>query len=183
MMNKIHFSQGFTLAELLIVISIVSILASIGAPDLQTMLQNNKMVALTNELLTALNYTRSNAVTRGSSVSICKSNATQTNCENSATWGTGWIVFEDSNNNSSVDGDETILNVYESQENNLRLNHNNNKNRVVYNNQGFSSGYAGTFLICDSRGNSAKRGIVISNTGRTRTAIRSELADCPESEE
>ena len=175
--NRLHLIQGITLVELISTIAIISILAATGLPHLQSSLQNNKMVARNNELLSALNFTRSSAITQGTTATFCKRNTAGTDCDNSASWNAGWIVFDDKNNDYNIDPGEPVFNVYRSLENDLQLIF--GKNRVIYNNQGFSPGYNGTFLLCDSRGDTHKRGIKISSTGRIRAAERSELATCP----
>ncbi len=173
--------HGFTLTEVVITISIASILASIAIPSFASLLKNNKMAISNNELLTALSFTRSSAITRGTTVTLCKSNATSTNCDANAEWQDGWIVFEDKNNDGDVDTSdgEVILSVYQSLGGDLKLTY--QHDRLKYNNEGFSMGYAGVFLLCDSRGNSAKRGIIISANGRPRKGDINELSNCPTS--
>ena len=171
--------NGFTLTEVVITISIASILASIAIPSFASLLKNNKMATSNNELLTALNFTRSSAITRGTTATLCKSNATSTNCDATAEWQDGWIVFEDKNNDGDVDTGETILSVYEGLGGDLKLTY--LHDNIKYNNEGFSIGYAGIFLLCDSRGNSAKRGIIISANGRPRKGDINELSNCPTS--
>lgn len=179
--NRLHLIQGVTLVELISTVAIISILAATGLPYLQGTVQNNKMVAKNNELLAALNFTRSAAITQGTSATFCKRNTAGTDCDNSASWNAGWIVFDDKNNDYNIDSGEPIFNVYRSLTHDLQLDF--GKNRVIYNNQGFSPGYNGTFLLCDSRGDSHKRGIKISATGRTRSVDHTELTSsantCP----
>ncbi|MCK5725300.1 MAG: GspH/FimT family pseudopilin [Thiotrichaceae bacterium] len=176
-MNKKFNNQGYTLVEVLIVLAITSLLTYIASPTFSSMLNSNRMSTRSNELLAVLNFTRSSAVTHGDSVTLCKKNSTSTNCDNNAEWEDGWIVFYDKNDNGNIDSGETILNVYQGMNKTISLSY--THNRLVYNNEGFSYGYSGTFLLCDSRGNSARKGIIISTNGRPRKANTNELSTCP----
>ena len=90
--------SGFSLIELMVTIAIVAILAGIGMPSLQKTMQDNNMTSLHNELLAALNFTRNEAVTRGSTVTLCKANLASNACAAAAaSWENGWIIFSDKN--------------------------------------------------------------------------------------
>lgn len=170
-MNASHLNKGFSLIELIIAISIFSILVTLAVPGLKNMLQNNAMLASYNELLSALNYTRSAAVTSGKGASICIRNVAGDNCESNddiAKWSNGWIVY--------VESSSEVIRVFDGLKNSLELSY--PRSKLTFNSQGFSAGYAGKFEFCDSRGDSAKRGMVISGTGRIRMADRNELSDC-----
>ncbi len=62
--------SGFTLIELLIVIVIIGIGLSIAIPGFQGMSARNQIAYRVNDLLTALNMARSEAMRRGSLVTI-----------------------------------------------------------------------------------------------------------------
>lgn len=81
--------RGFTLIELMITIAVLSILLGIAVPGFQATIQNNRSTTLANELITALNLAKSEAVRRGTDVTACASNDGAT-C--SGNWTDGWIV-------------------------------------------------------------------------------------------
>lgn len=63
-------NAGFTLIELLIVIVVVGISLSLAVPSFQGMVARNTMATQVNDLLLAINLARSEAMRRGSPVSI-----------------------------------------------------------------------------------------------------------------
>ena len=66
--------RGFTLLELMVAIAVLAILVTIGVPSFQTLIQNNRVVTQTNELVTALNFARTEAVKRGRPVQVTVTN-------------------------------------------------------------------------------------------------------------
>lgn len=87
-------SAGFTILELMVTVVVASILLGIGVPSFQGMIRQNRLAAQTNELLAAAAMARSEAVKRGTTVSICPVSAVDQNlCGND--WSNGWLVFSD----------------------------------------------------------------------------------------
>lgn len=84
-------TAGFTLIELIVTISIATILASLAAPNFSRLIKENRLTAGTNELVSALILARSEALKRSNNVSICAS-TDQATCSGSD-FSTGWVVF------------------------------------------------------------------------------------------
>ena len=62
--------NGFTLIELIVVIAILAIMASIGIPSYQRMILNNSVTSASNGLVGFLQMARSEAVTRKEDVTV-----------------------------------------------------------------------------------------------------------------
>ncbi|WP_304303331.1 GspH/FimT family pseudopilin [Chromatium okenii] len=106
--------RGTTLMELMITLSIAAILMSIAVPSFQTFTRTNRIAAATNALSSALQFARSEAVTRGKMVSVCPSTNTETatpTCTAGASLTSGWLVFVDDGTRLTVDGTDVRLRV------------------------------------------------------------------------
>ena len=65
-------SRGFTLVEMLVVMTISAILIAVAVPSFQWTIARNRISDATNQLLSHLEYARMEASRRGNSVSICR---------------------------------------------------------------------------------------------------------------
>ena len=176
--ENISYSTGFTLIELLITIVIVGLIASIGIPSFTQTIRNSRLTTNINELVTSLNFARSEAVKRNQAVTIRKFGAE---------WETGWTVFVD------VDGDgdgipegdagDTVLRRYGAMPNNFTL-RSTAVNRLTYRASGISA--TGSFVLCEnSDGNNVpeantSRLVIINNVGRVRMGSDNNNNGIPE---
>jgi type IV fimbrial biogenesis protein FimT len=105
-------NSGFTMFELIVVITIVGILAAVGTPTFKYVTASNRIASEVNALLGDMQFARSLAVKEGQSVTVCTSTDGLT-CAGATvnTWQNGWIVFVDPNINQTVDAGESILRV------------------------------------------------------------------------
>ena len=168
---------GFTLIELLVTIALAAILLTLAVPSFQSTIRTNQLAAFTNEFVGSLQLARSEAVRRGVRVTVCKS-ADGANCiANLDGFEQGWIVFADPDNDATVDGGETIIQVYEGLAGGITLVGNTNPidNYMSYTSDGFSRRtdnvmLTGNYSVCKAAESSDGRQIAISATGRVSTA-------------
>jgi type IV fimbrial biogenesis protein FimT len=161
--------RGFTMIELLVTLSIAAIMMTIAVPSFRDFLLNNRMTSQTNDFVLALASAKSEAVKRGVFVTVC-SRATNATCAGSTTWDSGWLVFADNNGDGLVTaGTDVVLQVREALEGNNTLRAG-ARQRVTFQNTGFSSGFNDTFRLCDSRGTADGRSITVSMQGRVTSA-------------
>jgi type IV fimbrial biogenesis protein FimT len=110
-------SAGFTLFELMIGIGIMGILLAMAVPSFQEYGRNTRVLAFNNDLITAFNYARNEAIRQGTPVTVCAS-SNFTGCAGSvAGFQTGWIVFTDAVGAvGTVNVGDTILQMWEAQD-------------------------------------------------------------------
>jgi type IV fimbrial biogenesis protein FimT len=85
--------SGFTLIELMFTLLIAAILLGVGVPSFRGMAASNRLTTQANDLVGAINFARSEAITRNMNVTLCRTSteATTTCAVGSAAW-TNWIV-------------------------------------------------------------------------------------------
>lgn len=111
--------MGFTLLELMVVLAIVAILATLAAPSFTRLVQSNTMSSAANSFLADMRYARSQSIQRGRSVVMCRSNAPEASdprCDSDAGadgagWVSGWIVFIDTSHDADKQANELLLRV------------------------------------------------------------------------
>lgn len=164
-MNK----KGFSLVELMIVISIVSILASLALPSFESFLRKRQMVGASDLFYTSLYLARTEAVKRNSTVTICKS-SDATNCGGS--WSEGWLMFEDTNNNGNLDDGEVLI-TSGSPINGYLLTWSafGSNSYIRFYKNGMTSSHNGTFKFCpDDLNPKFANAVIVSKTARIRVA-------------
>ena len=168
MHNKPITSLGVTLPELMTTVCISGILASVAIPGFKDIITSNRSTSIANQLVTALNYARSEAIKRGLQVTIKHKDATPRE------WEKGWDIFTDSNSNGTIDMSDQLLKTYEALPEGYTLRTGGNfASWVAYTATGISRGATGfandTFSLCDGSRESKQSRIIIIKMGRVRT--------------
>jgi type IV fimbrial biogenesis protein FimT len=86
-------AAGFTIIELMVALTVAAILFGIAVPAFRGVIAGNRIVTQTNELVGAVNFARSEAITRNANIVLCRTNtSTSTACSTSLGNWTNWIV-------------------------------------------------------------------------------------------
>jgi len=107
--NRRQNCEGFTLLEILIVVSILAILLVVAAPAYSYWIDEKRAHSRTASFASYLVNARAKALFLGGRVRICGTNDTE-QCGTS--FDDGWLVFHDLNDDGVVDADEQIIEVY-----------------------------------------------------------------------
>lgn len=83
--------SGVTLIELLIVIAIAAILASLAGPSFTDFINRTRLNSQVSQLVSDLNRARSEAIKRNTPALLCV-RANDTTCGNTTDWQNGWLV-------------------------------------------------------------------------------------------
>lgn len=168
--------SGFTLLELMLVVTIAGVLLGFGVPAMGNFFRNARITGAANDVMAALHFTRSEAIKRRVPVTLCTSadplNANPV-CDASALL-TGWVAFVDPNQNGQRDAAEVVLLQHEPMPATITARSSASPFRITYLLNGFALNVnAAQLVLCDERGNtptggelSSARGIRIAVTGR-----------------
>ena len=94
--------------ELMVTIAVLGLLLGLTVPTFREFTRNNSVTTAQNDLVTALNVARSEALRRNRPVSVCAS-ADGATCGDATNWNTGWIAFTDGGAAGTVDGTDASL--------------------------------------------------------------------------
>ncbi|HVC37794.1 MAG TPA: GspH/FimT family pseudopilin [Gammaproteobacteria bacterium] len=156
--------SGFSLIELLALISIVAILAAIALPNFSATIKADRDTSQINSVLDGLSLARSEAIKIGNNVTICAGN---NNTCAAANWANGWIEFY---NTLPPGATTSTIRVFPPISGNDTLT-SSGGNSFTFNSTGMlTAPTPSTFILCDTRGPGYGRLIDLNITGRAETA-------------
>ena len=94
-------NHGFTLIELMVVITIAAILLALAGPSFISAYRNARLNSYTNGMMAAINATRSEAMKRNVFALMQPKDGSD--------WNTGWIIFVDTDMNMQLDRSKDIV--------------------------------------------------------------------------
>jgi type IV fimbrial biogenesis protein FimT len=160
--------RGHTLFELLLTLTIASVVLVVALPSVGAMVARSRQSAEINALFHAVHLARKESIMRRRVVSLCPS-VDGRQCQPGHDWSGGWLMFEnqDGDEPPMVDGGEAILGIHTTHD----------SVRIVANRRGFTlratflRATNGTFVICDRAARIPPKALVVSYTGRPRVAF------------
>lgn len=162
-------SSGYTLVELMVTVAIVAIFTTFAVPAFNAFVTNNRLVNVVNGVAGGINYARSEAVSRGTSVAVCAGNGSTTApaCSGSNDWTNGYIVHTDINSNGVLDGADQILRVQGDYGDNINV-LGASVQTVVFSNEGFLESGNGNIDFCSDYND---RRLTIAANGNVRLSM------------
>lgn len=159
--------KGFTLIELMITLSIASILMGYAIPNYNQLKLNKFIDSERDRLTVSLHYARTYAITHQTYVIVCPSLSGE-DCDNQSNWNEGWIVFSDSNRNRNLDGSDKILRFEDAMKSEIKSTSSIYRQKIRYDGMGASPGTNLSINFCDVRGQEFAKSIIINNVGRVK---------------
>lgn len=169
-------NAGFTLLELMVVLTIAAVLLLVAIPSYRGMMEKNNVEAAQEVLARSIAFARQEALSRNTTVSICRS-ADGASCAGAGQWEQGWIVFLDNSSGGTagvVNNGEEILRVDRGLASGYRLH--GSTNFVQFGNNGvvqLPATGTPTFEVCSPSGGHL-RGVMLLRSGRGVTSRMSE---------
>lgn len=110
-------SRGFTLVELMVVVAVLGILASVALPGLNAFTARNRLAALSSDFVSSLVLARTEAARAGLPVLVLPADGGVTGNE----FAKGWNLYLDRNSNGTFDSGDTLIRTYAALPSTLKL--------------------------------------------------------------
>jgi type IV fimbrial biogenesis protein FimT len=167
-LRGVSLLRGYTLLELLIVLSITTILASLAVPALAGVIRQIQSDTMINELASHFQLARSTAISQRQPVVFC---ARHSDIACGSDWSHGALVFADPNDNRLIDRDERLLAYMPAtpEGSDLSIKAALNKSYLRFMSNGMLENTAGSLVYCPAAGEDRDaRNLIFSRNGRIR---------------
>ena len=109
-------AAGFTLIEVMVVVAIIAILATLAVPSFARLISSTAVSGNVNNFMSDARYARSEAIKRGRTVTMCRSDAPEAATPACSTvtgtdWSNGWLIFVDTDSDGTLDTGEQLLRI------------------------------------------------------------------------
>ncbi len=141
-MNTSNRNQGFTLIELMTSLSVAAILMGTAVPSFFDYIGSSRSSVEYRELLSGLQFARSEAITRGVNVTV--------SAKVDADWHQGFIVWADEDGDGNYDAGEELIDVSEFASSST-MTESSNTAAFVYTPEGFLDAVAGANFMLSYR--------------------------------
>lgn len=166
-------TRGYTLLELLIVMTLFATITAAAVPNLFAFIAEQRAVAVANHLVATVRLARSVAESRREKVTLCPGTGRDT-CD--ATFDEGWTVFVDRNDDHVLDPGEDVVAMQGAL---TPVRAFSNRDWFRFRPAGRNSN--GTIVFCAGSDGRQARAVVIAPVGRPRVLRRGldgKLLDC-----
>ena len=168
-------TQGFTLIELMVVLALIAILASLAAPSFQRSIAQRKISEVASDLMVSALQARSAAITNNQQSIVQPMDTSD--------WSRGWRIYIDIDKDKAyTEGTDTLISTVSAKSSNVTTTEFLPSDLIFI---GFNStGYllaskAGKVVFSSTAipSNQYKKGVVFSRTGRVRICESSASKD------
>jgi type IV fimbrial biogenesis protein FimT len=149
-------------------------LLALGVPSFREFVARNRLDGAAQELMTSLQYARSEAMRRGAQVTLRLDGAA-----GSQNWSSGWLMFVDADHDGVLDPGDEVIREGMALTAPLRLKGSTNfDTTIAFNRDGWLTTTGGYLALCEGDrlttdgGQSRSRAVLVNRAGRVRIAER-----------
>ena len=158
--------EGFTLIETMVVLILMSIILAMGMPSFMNLIEKMSTESEAKTLIESLRTARLVAIEQRTRVVVCPS-ADGNTCGND--WDSGFLAFKVNDETNTLDAADEILFSHRFKQSVLVTVPNDNNQRFLYNESGWTPGTADSILICAKEGTNVNGfRIIVNRAGRVR---------------
>ncbi|MFC1747251.1 GspH/FimT family pseudopilin [Pseudomonadota bacterium] len=169
-------NSGFTLVELIMVLTVVSILVTVGIPSFMNIVSSSKVATASNYLVSTLHLARSEAVRSGTNTVLCKSSDGSYCGDNAVSWSNGWLLYTDENNDNIRQDNERIIRAQAALDSSFNFIFR-TATYIKFTPSGRSN-RNGRFCFENAYNQNNSRAVIITQAGRFRTEKRKANNNC-----
>lgn len=170
--------EGFTLIEVVVSTSVLSILLAVGLPAFSTLLEHQRTSAAMGSLVSRMSHARLAAVKHRRPVVLCPSFDGQ-RCDTSRDWSRGWILFVDrGDKRQPTRASDLLMADHAALSKHLRVESSAGRTQLRYLPDGRSAGSNLSIRVCNKAG-MLLGAVVVNNAGRPRTERAAADTPCP----
>lgn len=168
--------KGFTLIEIMMVLSIISVLGTVSLYGVRQLIEQNYLHNTISLLSSSLTAAQSNSRSSGFTTVICSS-ADSARCDKTSNWSNGWIIYTDVNDSHTLDNSEAVIYVVNgiNDDVSIALKALGDPQKIIFYRDG-RLWPNGSFSVCHAKFHRGQR-IIMFQSGRIRTAEISDF-DC-----
>tara|TARA_R110002167_G_scaffold243833_11_gene449272 strand:+ start:358 stop:948 length:591 start_codon:yes stop_codon:yes gene_type:complete len=166
--SALHFHRGFTLLEMLIVLTITAILMALGSPSFYALSAQSKSKSTIQKLSGLVRLARNSAVNHQTPIVLCPS---KNGLACGKSWQEGVLIFEDQNNDKQLSKTETLVHFQSPLIESGSIQWSALHNYLSFSGEGLSGNSAGSFVYCPEDNNPKyANSLIISFSGKIRRA-------------
>lgn len=160
--------SGYSLFELLVTVSLLTLLVTTGTPFLRNSIRASRLTAEVNSLVRAVHIARSEAVKRNGQSVVCPTLDGKSCARTADAWTHGWLVFANNDRDSAAKlGEDDDIVAYHIVSESVDV----ISNRLFFTFRNYAKRSTnGTLVFCTEGTPQGPTAVVISYTGRPRTA-------------
>ncbi len=159
--------KGFSLIELMIVLSIISILSTLSIYGVKQLIEERQLSNAIASLASSLRIAQSNSRSSGFRTIVCPSENSLF-CDPASNWSNGWITYSDIDESHTLNDHEPIIAVKRNSVDDIKLRFSapGDPQKIIFYRNG-RMWPNGSFVICHTKRQEGVR-IIMTQSGRIR---------------